>query len=69
MDTAIGLFAGQDIVRNQIVSLGIEDRYDPKTGWDWVVFCRTYANQTLYEPQPTLRDAMLRLHQLTKPIE
>lgn len=69
MDIGEGLFAGEMIKRSDIVRLGIEYEYDEKTGWDWRVYCRVYAKATLYESQPTLRDAMFRLHQLTAPSE
>lgn len=67
MDTWEFLFAGQPVRCENIQILGLDYTHDPTTGWDWIVRCRTYGNQMLYEPQPTLRDAMARLHQITSP--
>jgi hypothetical protein len=66
MDTAKGMFAGEEIRRDQIMSVGLEYYHDEATTWDWRVFCRVYGKTPLFEPQPTLRDAMMRLHQITK---
>ncbi len=46
---------------SDLQKLGIEMSWDEKTGWDWKVQWRTYANVPESVSQPTLKDALVML--------